>query len=164
MAKPCIFAQQSASHAEMCIRDRREYDLNRAAELKYGRLPALQKELETFPGAFPITVAAFQKRGMQDVYKRQFGGIRRVACTLLRKDAWLCHRQLFPRTLLLLDVYKRQRRPCPGPRKKGACRYGGAPHFQSPFFRYLPALRTEGVAQGPHACLLYTSGSSRKPA
>ena len=35
-----------------------------------------------------------------DVYKRQspplFGGIRRVACTLLRKDAWLCHRQLFP--------------------------------------------------------------------
>ena len=24
-----------------------------------------QKELETFPGAFPITVAAFQKRGMQ---------------------------------------------------------------------------------------------------
>ena len=31
-----------------------------------------------------------------------FGGIRRVACTLLRKDAWLCHRQLFPRTLLLL--------------------------------------------------------------
>ena len=25
-----------------------------------------------------------------------FGGIRRVACTLLRKDAWLCHRQLFP--------------------------------------------------------------------
>ena len=31
-----------------------------------------------------------------------FGGIRRVACTLLRKDAWLCHRQLFPRTLLVL--------------------------------------------------------------
>ena len=24
-----------------------------------------------------------------------FCGIRRVACTLLRKDAWLCHRQLF---------------------------------------------------------------------
>ncbi|MFQ9681101.1 MAG: DUF2200 family protein [Ruthenibacterium lactatiformans] len=43
---------------------------------------------------------------------------------------------------------ERTRRPCPGPRKKGACRYGGAPHFQSPFFRYLPALRTEGVAQG----------------
>ena len=31
-----------------------------------------------------------------------FGGIRHVACTLLRKDAWLCHRQLFPRTLLFL--------------------------------------------------------------
>ena len=25
-----------------------------------------------------------------------FGGIRRVACTLLRKDARLCHRHLFP--------------------------------------------------------------------
>ena len=37
-----------------------------------------------------------------------FGGIRRVACTLLRKDAWLCHRQLFPRTLLLLLCLFRQ--------------------------------------------------------
>ena len=27
-------------------RAEREYDLNKAAELKYGRLPALQKELE----------------------------------------------------------------------------------------------------------------------
>ena len=31
-----------------------------------------------------------------------FCGIRRVACTLLRKDAWLCHRQLFSRTFLFL--------------------------------------------------------------
>ena len=37
-----------------------------------------------------------------------FGGIRRVACTLLRKDAWLCHRQLFPRTLLFLLCLFRQ--------------------------------------------------------
>ena len=31
-----------------------------------------------------------------------FCGIRRVACTLLRKDAWLRHRQLFSRTFLFL--------------------------------------------------------------
>ncbi|MFR2591764.1 MAG: hypothetical protein ACLS9Y_15445, partial [Ruthenibacterium lactatiformans] len=37
-----------------------------------------------------------------------FGGIRRVACTLLRKDAWLCHRQPFPRTLLFLLCLFRQ--------------------------------------------------------
>ena len=34
----------------MCIRDsakaEREYDLNKAAELKYGQLPSLQKQLE----------------------------------------------------------------------------------------------------------------------
>ena len=29
-------------------RAEREYDLNRAAELKYGRLPALQKELKSW--------------------------------------------------------------------------------------------------------------------
>ena len=37
-----------------------------------------------------------------------FGGIRRAACTLLRTDAWLCRRPLFPRTLLLLLCLFRQ--------------------------------------------------------
>jgi len=37
-----------------------------------------------------------------------FGGIRSAACTLLRKDAWLCRRPLFPRTLLLLLCLFRQ--------------------------------------------------------
>ena len=37
-----------------------------------------------------------------------FGGIRRAACTLPRKDAWLCRRPLFPRTLLLLLCLFRQ--------------------------------------------------------
>ena len=31
-----------------------------------------------------------------------------MACTLLRKDAWLCHRQLFPWTFLLLLCFFRQ--------------------------------------------------------
>ncbi|MFR3220495.1 MAG: hypothetical protein ACLTOS_12230 [Ruthenibacterium lactatiformans] len=50
-----------------------------------------------------------EKRGSPPL----FGGIRRVACTLLRKDAWLCHRQLFPRTFLLLLCFFDSLKPQP---------------------------------------------------
>ena len=55
---------------QMCIRDRaqREYDLNKAAELKYGKLPQLQKQLEEEE---KIAAAKKEDSLLRDVYKRQ---------------------------------------------------------------------------------------------
>ena len=58
---------------------------------------------------------------------------------------------------------ERTRRPCPGPRKKGACRYGGAPHFQSPFSDIYPlyvqkALRKGRTQDEVDAVILWLTG------